>query len=84
MLRHPPESWLHPFGPLSKNAPTLALLALLADSTHSIGHWGVVGARVDTDAGLSGYGFTGTGAATVAGPYLFLRENTQAAAVAPR
>src|ERR687883_556346 len=32
----------------------------IADSTHSITHWGVVGARVDTDAGLSGYGFTGT------------------------
>ena len=32
----------------------------IADSTHSITHWGVVGARVDTDTGLSGYGFTGT------------------------
>jgi L-alanine-DL-glutamate epimerase-like enolase superfamily enzyme len=32
----------------------------IADSTHTISHWGVVGARVDTDAGLSGYGFTGT------------------------
>ena len=32
----------------------------IADSTHSITHWGVVGARIDTDAGLSGYGFTGT------------------------
>jgi L-alanine-DL-glutamate epimerase-like enolase superfamily enzyme len=32
----------------------------IADSTHSITHWGVVGARIDTDAGLSGWGFTGT------------------------
>lgn len=32
----------------------------IADSTHSITHWGVVGAQVDTDEGLSGYGFTGT------------------------
>src|SRR4051812_25555187 len=32
----------------------------IADSTHTITHWGVVGARVDTDNGLSGYGFTGT------------------------
>ena len=32
----------------------------IADSTHTITHWGVVGARVDTEDGLSGYGFTGT------------------------
>lgn len=32
----------------------------IADSTHSITHWGVVGAQIDTDDGLSGYGFTGT------------------------
>ncbi|MBU1358798.1 MAG: mandelate racemase/muconate lactonizing enzyme family protein [Gammaproteobacteria bacterium] len=32
----------------------------IADSTHSITHWGVVGARIDTEDGLSGYGFTGT------------------------
>ncbi|MDO8387475.1 MAG: mandelate racemase/muconate lactonizing enzyme family protein [Polaromonas sp.] len=32
----------------------------IADSTHSITHWGVVGAQIDTDNGLSGYGFTGT------------------------
>ena len=32
----------------------------IADSTHTITHWGVVGARIDTDDGLSGYGFTGT------------------------
>jgi L-alanine-DL-glutamate epimerase-like enolase superfamily enzyme len=32
----------------------------IADSTHSISHWGVVGAQIDTDDGLSGYGFTGT------------------------
>lgn len=32
----------------------------IADSTHSITHWGVVGAKIDTDCGLSGYGFTGT------------------------
>jgi len=34
--------------------------ALIADSTHTVTHWGVVGARIDTDTGLSGYGFTGT------------------------
>ncbi|WP_372825526.1 mandelate racemase/muconate lactonizing enzyme family protein [Polaromonas sp.] len=34
--------------------------AHIADSTHSITHWGVVGAQIDTDDGLSGYGFTGT------------------------
>lgn len=34
--------------------------AQIADSTHTITHWGVVGAKIDTEAGLSGYGFTGT------------------------
>ena len=34
--------------------------AQIADSTHSISHWGVVGAQIDTEDGLSGYGFTGT------------------------
>ena len=32
----------------------------IADSTHSITHWGVVGARVTREDGLQGYGFTGT------------------------
>lgn len=32
----------------------------IADSTHRISRWGVVGARIDTVDGLSGYGFTGT------------------------
>ncbi len=32
----------------------------IADSTHTITHWGVVGAKIDTEDGLSGYGFTGT------------------------
>jgi len=32
----------------------------IADSTHSITHWGVVGARIETEDGLSGFGFTGT------------------------
>lgn len=32
----------------------------IADSTHVISHWGVVGAQVETDDGLTGYGFTGT------------------------
>jgi L-alanine-DL-glutamate epimerase-like enolase superfamily enzyme len=32
----------------------------IADSTHRISHWGVVGAKLTTDAGLEGYGFTGT------------------------
>jgi L-alanine-DL-glutamate epimerase-like enolase superfamily enzyme len=44
----------------------------IADSTHSITHWGVVGARIDTDAGLSGYGFTGTHA-HLAGDQLITR-----------
>jgi L-alanine-DL-glutamate epimerase-like enolase superfamily enzyme len=32
----------------------------ISDSTHTITHWGVVGTKVVTDAGLEGYGFTGT------------------------
>jgi L-alanine-DL-glutamate epimerase-like enolase superfamily enzyme len=32
----------------------------IADSTHTVTHWGVVGARIETDAGLTGYGYTGT------------------------
>jgi L-alanine-DL-glutamate epimerase-like enolase superfamily enzyme len=32
----------------------------IADSTHTISHWGVVGAKIQTDNGLTGYGFTGT------------------------
>jgi L-alanine-DL-glutamate epimerase-like enolase superfamily enzyme len=32
----------------------------ISDSTHSITHWGVVGARIVTDEGIEGYGFTGT------------------------
>ena len=32
----------------------------IADSTHKITHWGVVGARIATRSGLVGYGFTGT------------------------
>ena len=34
--------------------------AQIADSTHTVTHWGVVGARIDTEDGPSGYGFTGT------------------------
>lgn len=32
----------------------------IADSTHSISHWGVVGARITGEDGTVGYGFTGT------------------------
>lgn len=32
----------------------------IADSTHRITHWGVVGVRLSTDDGLEGYGYTGT------------------------
>ncbi len=32
----------------------------ISDSTHSITHWGVVGAQITTDQGLVGRGFTGT------------------------
>ena len=32
----------------------------IADSTHTLTHWGVVGAQVDTECGMSGFGFTGT------------------------
>ena len=32
----------------------------IADSTHSISHWGVVGAALHGEGGLTGYGFTGT------------------------
>jgi L-alanine-DL-glutamate epimerase-like enolase superfamily enzyme len=34
--------------------------ASIADSTHRITHWGVVGVRLATDSGLEGYGYTGT------------------------
>jgi L-alanine-DL-glutamate epimerase-like enolase superfamily enzyme len=32
----------------------------ISDSTHTITHWGVVGACITTEDGLLGYGFTGT------------------------
>jgi L-alanine-DL-glutamate epimerase-like enolase superfamily enzyme len=32
----------------------------IADSTHSITHWGVPGALIHTDDGLTGYGYAGT------------------------
>jgi L-alanine-DL-glutamate epimerase-like enolase superfamily enzyme len=32
----------------------------ISDSTHTITHWGIVGARIVTEDGLEGYGFTGT------------------------
>jgi L-alanine-DL-glutamate epimerase-like enolase superfamily enzyme len=32
----------------------------ISDSTHSITHWGVVGAKVTSESGIAGYGFTGT------------------------
>jgi L-alanine-DL-glutamate epimerase-like enolase superfamily enzyme len=32
----------------------------ISDSTHSITHWGVVGAKITTADGQAGYGFTGT------------------------
>ena len=32
----------------------------IADSTHSISHWGVVGVALHAEGGLVGYGFTGT------------------------
>jgi len=32
----------------------------ISDSTHTISHWGVVGAVIDTDSGIQGYGYTGT------------------------
>jgi L-alanine-DL-glutamate epimerase-like enolase superfamily enzyme len=36
----------------------------IADSTHHISRWGVVGARIATSCGLVGFGFTGTHAHT--------------------
>lgn len=32
----------------------------IADSTHSLTHWGAPGVIIHTDAGISGYGYTGT------------------------
>ncbi len=32
----------------------------IADSTHSITHWGMPGVMIRTDCGMTGYGFTGT------------------------
>jgi L-alanine-DL-glutamate epimerase-like enolase superfamily enzyme len=34
--------------------------SMIADSTHTVTHWGVVGAKITTDTGLEGYGYTGT------------------------
>jgi len=34
--------------------------AKIADSTHQITHWGLIGAVIHTDNGLQGYGYTGT------------------------
>lgn len=34
--------------------------ASISNSTHTITHWGVVGARIVTEDGLVGFGFTGT------------------------
>ena len=32
----------------------------IADSTHALTHWGAPGVAIHTDAGLIGYGFSGT------------------------
>lgn len=32
----------------------------IADSTHTVSHWGVTGVEIRCDSGLSGFGFTGT------------------------
>ncbi len=32
----------------------------ISDATNAITHWGIVGARLQTESGLIGYGFTGT------------------------
>jgi L-alanine-DL-glutamate epimerase-like enolase superfamily enzyme len=32
----------------------------IADSTHAITHWGIVGAQIKTSDGLTGWGYTGT------------------------
>lgn len=32
----------------------------IADSTHTVTHWGVVGCEIETADGMCGYGFTGT------------------------
>jgi L-alanine-DL-glutamate epimerase-like enolase superfamily enzyme len=34
--------------------------ASISDSTHTITHWGIVGARLVTEDGIEGFGFTGT------------------------
>lgn len=34
--------------------------AQIADSTHQVTHWGAPGVILDTDAGIRGYGYTGT------------------------
>lgn len=44
----------------------------IADSTHTISHWGVVGTAIETDRGTTGYGFTGTHA-HLAGDQLITR-----------
>ncbi|MCA3632974.1 MAG: mandelate racemase/muconate lactonizing enzyme family protein [Methylobacterium sp.] len=32
----------------------------ISDSTHQVSHWGVVGCRIETEDGLSGFGYAGT------------------------
>ncbi|HWP40763.1 MAG TPA: mandelate racemase/muconate lactonizing enzyme family protein [Tepidisphaeraceae bacterium] len=61
----------------------------IADSTHSISHWGVPGVIIRTDDGLAGYGFAGTHAhlasdrlitsciANAYGPVLIGKEATE-------
>jgi len=44
----------------------------IADSTHTLTHWGVIGARIETEDGLVGHGFTGTHA-DLAGDQLITR-----------
>jgi len=36
----------------------------IADAYHSLSHWGAPGIRIHTDAGVTGYGYTGTHAET--------------------
>ncbi len=49
---------IHSVSPFILHVPVTG--AQIADSTHTVTHWGVVGAQIDTECGLTGYGYTGT------------------------
>src|SRR3546814_14034827 len=64
MIPRPPRATrtdtLFPYTTLSRSRHAPIARGAISDSTNTITHWGIVGARITTDDGLEGYGFTGT------------------------